>query len=184
MNKLINYDNKEQKLIFSPYALTLKAFKKIWDRDSSEDKGQAISDLSFCYFVTSMSSENPYREVKKSERIQQILNDLYSDDELNPTDPVILEAVDQMNQLDKSIEKSLLRTAYNGLYELKDFLEKADLSLLDKNDRPVHDAKKYKSMLDDMASSVKNMKELKELVEDGEKESSDLRGGDKPEFNL
>lgn len=184
MNKFMIYDKSEQKLKFSPLALTIKAFKDLWDRDNSEDKEVAISELSFCYFAVSMSPDNPYRETDRENRIEQIIEDLYEGSEINAEDPLILGAVEKMKDLDKSVEKELLRTANSSAYKLINFLNSADLEATDKNERPVHDAKKYKSMLDDMSSTVKSLKELKEMVEEGEAEGSNLRGGDKPEFKF
>lgn len=45
---LLKIENFE--LIITPEALSLKPFKRIWDRDKSDDKRKAIQDLSYIYF--------------------------------------------------------------------------------------------------------------------------------------
>ena len=43
--KLFKYEG--YKIVISEEALILKPFKKLWDRDKSNDKGKALMELSF-----------------------------------------------------------------------------------------------------------------------------------------
>ena len=46
--KLFKYEGFEVRV--APEALTLKPFKKIWDRDKGKSKERALSELAFLYF--------------------------------------------------------------------------------------------------------------------------------------
>lgn len=56
--KLFKYEGYEVKV--APEALTLKPFKKIWDRDKSKNKERAVLEFSFLYFFCDPRSDYQY----------------------------------------------------------------------------------------------------------------------------
>ena len=56
--KLFRYEGYEVKV--APEALTLKPFKKLWNRDKSKTKEQAMTELSFLYFYCDPRSDYQY----------------------------------------------------------------------------------------------------------------------------
>lgn len=56
--KLFKFENYE--VTVAPVALTLKPFKKIWDRDKSKNKERAMQELAFLYFYCDPRSDYQY----------------------------------------------------------------------------------------------------------------------------
>ena len=56
--RLFKYEGYEVKV--APEALTLKPFKKLWDRDKSKSKDTALQELSFVYFYCDPRSDYQY----------------------------------------------------------------------------------------------------------------------------
>lgn len=56
--RLFKYEGYEVRV--SPEALTLKPFKKLWDRDKSKDKERATSEMAFLYFYCDVRSDYQY----------------------------------------------------------------------------------------------------------------------------
>lgn len=56
--KLFKYEGYEVRI--APEALTLKPFRKLWDRDKSKIKEKAMSELSFLYFYCDPRSDYQY----------------------------------------------------------------------------------------------------------------------------
>lgn len=56
--KLFKYEGYEVKI--APEALTLKPFKKLWDRDKSKNKEKAVLEFSFLYFYCDPRSDYQY----------------------------------------------------------------------------------------------------------------------------
>ena len=53
--KLFKYEGYN--MTISEEALLLKPFKKLWDRDKSEDKQMALQELGYCYFMEDPRSD-------------------------------------------------------------------------------------------------------------------------------
>ena len=56
--KVFKYEGYEVRI--APEALTLKPFKKLWNRDKSKDKEKAMMELSFLYFYCDPRSDYQY----------------------------------------------------------------------------------------------------------------------------
>ena len=74
--KLFKYEG--HRVVISPEALALKPFRRIWERDKSEDKGKALQELSFIYFYCDprsdykiiMDDDERLEEIKKGEGLR------------------------------------------------------------------------------------------------------------------
>lgn len=183
--KMFYYDTNIKDVSFKAEALTISAFKNIWDRDESENKEQAKGELAFCYFVVSMSPANPYREYSKKERIKNVIEDLYKKNPINVTDPYIIDAIEQMKKYESSAEKNFLRTAFNSLDNLREYLETVDLGERDNNDRLVHNPKQYNDILNSAASTLEALQKSKLMVDKAEIDlSNKIRGEGKEEYDI
>lgn len=56
--KLLKYEG--YKVVIEPELLTLKPFKRIWDRDRTINKDKAIAEIAFIYFMTDPRSDYQY----------------------------------------------------------------------------------------------------------------------------
>ena len=69
--KLFKFE--EFKLKISEEALAIKAFRDIWDRDKSKDKGQAIAEFGYMYFFLDPRSDYMFLvdETMRAEKIKE-----------------------------------------------------------------------------------------------------------------
>lgn len=56
--RLLKYEG--YKIVIEPELLTLKPFKRIWDRDRTINKDKAISEIAFIYFMADPRSDYQY----------------------------------------------------------------------------------------------------------------------------
>lgn len=97
------------KVTIAPEALTLKSFKKIWDRDRSSSKSKAITELSYIYFYCDPRSEYAIfideetraAEIKKGEGLP---------DKWEP-DKLVIEAMELYRKLTVTVSAGLLEDA-------------------------------------------------------------------------
>lgn len=68
--KLFKYEG--YKVVISEEALSLKVFKQIWNRDKSNNKDRALSELSYVYFMVDPRSDYQYI-IDEEERSKAII---------------------------------------------------------------------------------------------------------------
>lgn len=184
MNKLLYIDDKGE-LKITEYGLAIREFSDIWNRDKSENRGKAIKDISFCWFCISMSSNNPYREYNRKERIERVMDAVYGGAIDYASDALLVKAVERMREFDKSLAKDFLRTTINSLYKEKEFLSGANLDERDGNGKLIHNIKQYNDLVKGMADTLKSLSELTKMIENDELNyQSKIRGDGRREFDL
>lgn len=169
--KLFKYEN--YKVVISPEALTLKPFKKLWERDKSIDKAKALSELSFIYFYSDprseymiyMDEETRLEEIKKGEG----LRDTWAPDKQ------VLEAIELYKRLTVTTAAGLLEDARLSI-------EKIRKQLRDMSFEEVDPAKLPKA-LKDASDTLTRIPDLIEALQKAERalnseilENSRMRG--------
>jgi hypothetical protein len=161
------------KLEISPYALSIKEFKSIWDRDTSKTKDRAVAELSYIYFMKDIKSTYlPYEESIRGERINKSLSMEVVEDEK------IKNAMKTYNDLHKTMSMFILEDSYTAVNSLRAYLREVDLLEVDKNGKPKHSSTQLVANIKNISSI---MRELKQLEEDMEKDiingKARVRGG-------
>lgn len=113
--KLFKYEG--YKVVVSPEALILKPFKKIWERDKSENKAKALSELAFIYFFCDprseyaifLDEETRADEIKKGEGLK---------DTWNP-DKAVQEAMELYRKLTVTTAAGLLEDARYSIEKIR-----------------------------------------------------------------
>ena len=179
--KLFKYEG--YKVTISEEALSLKAFKLIWNRDRSINKEKAITELSFVYFMVDPRSDYQYL-VDESERAAAIkegegLPSSWKPDKLvkeamvfyaslKPTSALLLE--DTRAVID-NIRKSLREFSFEEIDD-KDKIAAiknvtATIATIPKLIKDLNDAEKaIKADMQDITGKVRGQKE-KSILEDG-----------------
>lgn len=161
-------------------ALRIEAFKKLWDRDESEKKEQALKDFSYVAFMCDPTRDNPffgYNEVgEREERIKQYGAGMKG---YSPDDEVI-EAVEVYNQmLDTAIPSlNMYRAAMRAKAELERFLNTVDLDERDDKGKQIFDFKKLADTLKVIKDTAASLKTLQENVYKESYEASKIRGAE------
>ena len=92
--KLFKFE--QYKITISEEAFALKPFKQIWNRDKSQNKDRAISELSYIYFMQDPRSDYQYL-VDEEERARAIIEGEGLPLDWEP-DKLVKEALDFYNQ--------------------------------------------------------------------------------------
>lgn len=148
--KLFKYEGYEVKV--APEALTLKPFKKLWDRDKSKDKEKAIMELSFLYFYCDPRSDYQYI-VDDEDRMEAVKNGEGFSDDWKP-DALLTKAIDFYKTFDTTAAM-LLRMASLGVEKMRKLL----------NELEPTDTKSLKDYL----TAMKMIPEVASMIQEAEK---------------
>lgn len=148
--RLFKYEGYEVKV--SPEALTLKPFKKIWDRDKSKNKEAAMNELSFLYFYCDIRSDYQYL-VDDEDRMKAVKTGIGFPDSWKP-DALVQSAIECYKTFDTSAAL-LLRVAANGVKKIQELL----------NDLTPTDTKSLKEYL----TAMKMIPEVAAMIKEAEK---------------
>ena len=162
--KLFKYEVYEVRI--APEALTLKPFKKLWDRDKSKTKDTAITELSFLYFYCDPRSD--YQYIKDDEdRLDAVRKGEGLPDDWKP-DTILKEAIEFYSSFDTT-SAILLRTAREAVERVRSTFE-----LLEPDD--TKSLKEYLTalkLIPEVAAMIQEAeKTLNEEVEYGEAKGS------------
>jgi len=168
------FDLKERTVIVSPEALLVPEFEKLWKKDKTKDKGVAIRQLSFIYFVCDYRS--PYRSAHTINKLESIVGKDFMKDENYAPDPDMRVAMEKYRELQRTPSMSLLDAAKRTVHNLTDYLESVDLTERDKNNRPVYKPSDVTSALKAIGGIVDSLRVVTETVQKEVSESGSLRG--------
>ena len=162
--KLFKYEGYEIKV--APEALTLKPFKKLWDRDKSKTKEKAIQELSFLYFYCDPRSDYQYI-IDEEDRLTAVKEGQGFPEDWKP-DATLKAAMDFYSTFDTS-SAMLLRAAMKAVKKVQDTLDEL-------NPDDTKSLKEYLTalkMIPEVASMIKDAeKALNEEMEYGEAKGS------------
>lgn len=116
--KLFKYEGYEVKV--APEALTLTPFKKIWNRDKSKSKEQAMQELAFLYFYCDPRSDYQYI-VDDTDRLEEVRKGLGFPEKWKP-DTQLKAAVDFYNSFDSSAG-ILIKAAARAVQKIQETLD-------------------------------------------------------------
>lgn len=155
--RLLRYEG--HKVVISPEALALKPFRKIWERDKSQDKNRALSELAFIYFFCDprseymiiLDEETRMEEIKKGEGLR---------DSWTP-DKALLDAMELFKKMTMTTSAALLEDARAAV-------EKIRLQLRDLSFSEVEPAKMPKA-IKDASDALTRVPDLIEALQKAEK---------------
>lgn len=141
--------DKHNRVVPDPETLTIKAFKKIWDKDTSDNKIKALSIFGYIYHKYHPKSD--YAKSAEGDELQQLLlNDIIGDLKWKPTlDVIEAEAIYSARMI--SSGKKALQSA---LKSLKIISEQLDTGL---NLDAIEDPSKRISVMKDLLSLISAM---------------------------
>lgn len=156
------------KVVIDPIALTLKVFKKIWDRDKSKTKDKAMMELSFIYFFCDTRSDFKIIE-DDDERIKEIKEQEGLPSKWYP-DKVITEAIEFYEKFKSESELSYEDTKFIASKFRKKMKE------IDFDSLEIKDMKNVQSILKDMPSLIRELNETEKVLAKTDSSSSKMRG--------
>ena len=178
MMKLLKYEG--YKIVIEPEILTLKPFKKIWERDKSANKNKAISEIAFIYFMADPRSDYQYLTDEK-ERKEAIKEGEGLSNKWEP-DKVILEALEFYNSF-KPTSALLLEDTRFAVDKLRKLLREIDLEKIDSKGKPIYTLNSITATIKQIPMLVKDLDEAEKALASELKNVGKMRGsGEKTIF--
>lgn len=172
--KIHLFEMNNGKLSITPEALTFETYRKIWERDTSIEKKQALGE--FAYVLHMGDFMSPYLTVEENEREDRILKEIGLKD-WKPDD-VVKEGVELYIRLQETFSMSFLKSTRKAANNLKKFFDDVDLNERDRSNKPVY---KPVDITNAIANSVKIIEALDKWEEKVMKEQlageDIIRGG-------
>jgi len=166
------FDIEKNKIVLNPDVLAIPAIGKIWKRDKTKDKAQAIKELSYIVFLCDFHS--PYKDLRGGEKERLIRKDIFEDSKWKPDDD-IRKAIDVYirNQVTPSMR--LLQSAKIAIEKVSEWFEKVDLAEEDVMGKLKYSANDVSRNLKEIGNIVKSLNNLEKQVR-LELEESNARG--------
>lgn len=146
------FDYKDYKVVISPDAVAIPAFRKIWERDKTKHKHKATQELSYIYFVNDFKS--PYSVWPEEDRRQKVMDDFIKDPDFK-MDPELKAAEAEYNEFQRTYSMRFLESARGLADKLTAYFEEVDFHATDERGKPLYSA----------TDAVRNLKEVGNVIE-------------------
>lgn len=158
--------------------LLIPPFKDIWDRDTSKGKEQALKELAYVEFMSSLLASNPYKGYNEDLRGVVIIKDVFKEDVWVP-DELVLSGIkkikDFQTEASPSYKSYLAAMVAND--KINTFFETVDLTKINfKTGTPVYKPKEVTSALLDVDKITASLDSLKKKVEEELFEAVKVKG--------
>lgn len=170
--KLFKFDNFE--LQISEEAFLIDAFRKLWNRDKSQSKKKALSELGYIYFMYDPRSDYMFITNEK-ERSRLILEQ----EGMKPDykiDKVMQEAIDVYQFLTQTSASLLLEDTRIAVDKLREYLKDIDLNRVDERGKPIFTLNMITSTIKQIPELAQKLIDAEESVARETEEKSKMRG--------
>lgn len=156
--------------------LLIYPFKDIWDRDTSQNKEEAIKEFAYIEFMTSLLKTNPYKGFPVEIRKERICSDLKIDTYIW-NDELVKEAMLQVERFQKEASPtySLYIAAQECNNKLKELLESLDGNERNDKGMPIYKPKDITGALLDVEKVANSLNNTKKKVEEELYEETKIR---------
>ena len=158
------FEIKNYQVVFSPQALLLTPFKKIWDKDKDKEKVNAVAEMSYVYYICDDRSDFQYilDETERHEAICRDMDALPNDWECPD---YIEDAIEYYKKLSETTSTKLLRSTRGVVQKISTFLDVVDVNERDlKTNKPIFDIGKVVSAVEKIPKLVKALNQIEEEV--------------------
>ena len=169
--KLFKYEGYEVRI--APEALTLKPFKRIWERDKSKSKDKALTEFSFLYFYCDPRSDYQYI-IDDDNRLEAVKEGAGLPKEWKP-DKELKAAIDFYSSFDTA-SAILLRAAMEGVAKVQRKLRDADLDEVDDKGRPIIPLNTYMATLKMVPQVAAMLKEAEKAINEENEYTGEAKG--------
>lgn len=170
--KLFRYDS--YKVVISEEAMAIKAFRDIWEADGSADKGLALQELGYVYFMCDPRSD--YMVISdEAERSSAIREQEGLPMRWRPG-PLVKRAMEVYSGF-KTPSAMLMEDLWASIGKLRATLRSMDLTEKDAGGKPVYKAGDFASTLERLLKLVPALKEAERQMNSDMAEAGRMRGG-------
>lgn len=151
---------------FSPQALMIAPFKKIWDADESKDKMKANLELAFIYYMADERSDFMHI-LDNDERIEEIKRFIDLPVTWKGNTKELVRAVHYYEQLSVTTSTKLLQSTRLMLQKIGSYLDSIDMMERDDRNKPIHDITKITTAVEKIPKLIRALNEIeKEIVKE------------------
>ena len=160
---------EHNRVAISPEALTIQAFKDIWDRDSSRTKERAVAELAYVFYMTDYKSV--YLAYDPAAREQKVIADVIHKKDWK-ADALIKNAQKVYEELQQTPSMGLLKDAEVALDKIRYYFKNVDVV----GDIDGSVTKTLIANIEKLGGVIKGLNMLRELVDKEITENKRLRG--------
>ena len=151
-------------VVFSPQALMIAPFKKIWDADDSEDKINATLELAFVYYMADERSDFMHI-IDTDERIEEIKRFIDMHESFTGKSKETVRAVHYYEQLSITTSTKLLQSTRLVIQKISEFLDNINMNERDeRTKKPIHDITKITGAVEKIPKLIKALNEIEKEV--------------------
>lgn len=170
------FELEDNAVTFSPQALLLEPFKKLWERDKSKDKARAVDELAFIWYMEDVRSDF-YDIIDEDERREEVLKFLTELPSNYVPDDEVWKALKEYRVLSESLSVKVLKDTMVMVNNLRQAIRDIDFTERDKAGKVVYD---YGRAMDIAGKLPKLLKDLRDIYREIEREAEEqhlMRGG-------
>ena len=152
---------------WSPQALMLKPFRKIWDSDKDKEKFNATLELSYVYYMADERSDYMYI-LNEQERHEAVALALNLDKWKKPK--YIDPAIEFYKEVSETTSTKLLQSTRGVIEKISEFLDDINLEERDqRTQKPIHDITKITAAVEKIPKLIRALNEIeKEIIKEKE----------------
>ena len=169
MSGKVVYPNEE--------TLLIPIYKKIWERDKSENKEEAIKQFSYIEFMTSLLRSIPYIGYEEGRRHTQLCKDIMMNENYQPDD-LVIQGMEKIVEFQRNASPTLAfyESALKGLRKLQRFFNTFNMNERTDKGIPIYKPKEITSALLDCDKASASLDSLKKKVEEEVYEAVKTKG--------
>tara|TARA_R110002051_G_scaffold322146_1_gene411835 strand:- start:199 stop:750 length:552 start_codon:yes stop_codon:yes gene_type:complete len=154
-------------VVFSPQALMIAPFKKIWDDDETDDKLVANLTLAFVYYMADERSDFMHI-LDTDERIDEVKSFIDMPTGFTGKSKEVVRAIHYYERASETTSTKLLQSTRLVLQKISTFLDNLDMNERDdRSNKPIHDIGKITSSVEKIPKLIKAINEIeKEVVKE------------------
>ena len=151
-------------VVFSPQALMIEPFKKIWDADKTNGKHKATLILAFIYYMADESSDFMHI-LDIDERIAEVKVFIDMPESFSGKSKEVTRAIHYYEKLSETTSTKLLKSTRLVLQKISEFLDNINMDERDpRSNKPVHDIGKITSSVEKIPKLIKAINEIEKEV--------------------
>lgn len=170
--QLFKYENYQ--VSFSPYIISIKAFRNIINKDKSKDKEKSVSLLSFIYFYVDPRSDYMYL-IDDESRCKLICEHLGLPNNILK-DKDVKEAISVYKELVHTISSDLLQTTKELISKLQQQLKDIDINEKDDKGKLVYSPQQIAKTINEVPDLIETLNKVQKKVFQEIQENENIRG--------
>lgn len=156
------FDIVDTDIVFNADVLAIPALKKLWDRDKSLSKEEAIRELTYVTFMIDYHS--PYRDLSEELKESTIIKDVFGEDSWSP-DTEVQRALEKYEELQETRHMKLLKATFKTEETITKYFENVSLADTDDFGRPKYTMENIIKNLEKVGNVIKSISALEKQVQ-------------------